>query len=107
MEVITPLGVPRLFSPRHSVAATLVRFKTQGSSKQDHRDFPDPRLFDFDDNGKVDANDIIQEHQIRKETREAADAKTPLAKYVVQSDELKGEPQSVEPAASKQISIFA
>lgn len=39
------------------------------SSKQKvvpHKDFPDPRLFDYDKNGRVDASDVIQERSARE-----------------------------------------
>ncbi len=113
MEKIIPLGVPRSFSSDPSVSSTGVRFKakTEESSKQVHQDFPDPRLFDFDDNGTVDANDVIQEHQTRRETLETVSAKTPLAKYVVQLQEAKEDVSSEEPvpqpsALPPKISIF-
>ena len=34
--------------------------------------FPEPRLFDYDRNGRVDASDVIQEKQVRSKIQEIA-----------------------------------
>lgn len=112
MEVIIPVGVSHSIASDSRVALTRGRFnpgKVEESPKQEHRDFPDPRLFDFDDNGTVDANDIIQEHQTRRETLNAVSAKTPLAKYVVQLEESKPVDETIPQASvlPPKISIFA
>ena len=117
MEVIVPLGVPRSISLDSAVAHVRAKFQNPNvkvSSDANHREFPDPRLFDFDQNGTVDASDIIQERQIRQLTQAAVHAKTPLSKYTEQVSDEKSEVESGEQVVQAQekeespkISIFA
>ncbi|MBN8547755.1 MAG: hypothetical protein J0M12_00420 [Deltaproteobacteria bacterium] len=105
MEVIIPLGVPRSFNFDSAVSLARAKLSAPSVQKSVHssgRDFPDPRLFDFDQNGTVDASDIIQERQIRRLTQAAVEAKTPLSKYAAQAGEQGSEEASPPTASSKE-----
>jgi hypothetical protein len=64
-------------------------------------EFPDPRLFDFDENGTVDASDVIQEKQVRQLVQAKQKSDDPVAKYVEQTPESEEQKAVVEPVKAE------
>lgn len=78
----------------------------QRASSQVHVEMPDPRLFDFDQNGQVDANDVIQEKNARAErVRLSAQADKNLSTAVEKSASV--EDAQEKPAADSALSVLA
>ncbi len=58
---ISPLAQVQIFSRQQNPQK-----KSTNETASAHSEFPDPRLFDYDQNGRVDANDVIQERSERE-----------------------------------------
>lgn len=69
MEAVKARGIGSVLPPSPSTQQTFTSRAIRSKSASLRPDFPDPRLFDFDRNGRVDANDVIQERNARQELR--------------------------------------